>query len=240
MSLSKIPFLVASAIGVHISLTSSSPPPSSEEKVIPTAFESFLRWVLKLRCLELMKISACAASSAEVANIIAMHIDPSQFPEGIYGAGAVQLLRSLHPTPITATFIASSLAVTIGGVLRLYCVSTLGKLWSFQLSVRNEHRLVTSGPYSVVRHPSYTGLLLQSVGVIIMYGSQGSWMRQSGVLQVPFMKVLAAATFFLFAVSAWIAISRPSVEDKMLQGAMGEEWETWAKRVKYRLLPGIY
>ncbi|KAG0706261.1 hypothetical protein DFH29DRAFT_903039 [Suillus ampliporus] len=240
MSLLKIPFLVASAIGVQISLSSPSPPPSSEEKVMPTVFESFLKWILKLRCLEVMKISAWAASSAEVANIIAMHIDPSQFPEGIYGAGAVQLLRSLHPTPITPTFLAGSLAVTTGGVLRLYCVATLGKLWSFQLSVRNEHRLVTSGPYSVVRHPSYTGLLLQCVGIIVMYGAQGSWMRQSGILQVPFIQVLAAVSFFLFAVSAWLAISRPSVEDKMLQGALGEEWETWAKRVKYRLLPGVY
>ncbi|KAG1732671.1 uncharacterized protein EDB91DRAFT_667487 [Suillus paluster] len=240
MSLLKIPFLVASAVGVQISLTSSSRPPSSEEKVVPTKFESFLRWVLALRGLEFMKIAVWAASSAEVANILAMNIAPSQFPEGIYGARILQLLRSVHPTPVTPVFLASSLAVTIGGALRLYCVLTLGKLWSFQLSVRNEHKLVTSGPYSVVRHPSYTGLLLQSVGIIAMYGSPESWMRQSGILQVPFVKVLAAITFFLFTVSVWIAISRPSVEDKMLQHALGEEWENWAKKVKYRLLPGVY
>ncbi|KAG0706260.1 hypothetical protein DFH29DRAFT_191018 [Suillus ampliporus] len=240
MSLLKIPFLVASAIGVHISLTSSSRPPSPEEKVVPTVVESFIIWVQEIHSLELMKISAWALSSAEVANILAMHIDPSQIPEGIYGARAVQLLRSLHPTPITPTFLASSLAVTIGGVSRLYCVLTLGKLWSFQLGIRKEHKLVTNGPYSVVRHPSYTGLLLQSVGIIVMYGSQGSWMRQSGILQVPFMKVLAVINFFLFILCIWLAISRPSLEDTMLRCALGEEWENWAKRVKYRLLPGVY
>ncbi|KAG2344593.1 hypothetical protein BDR05DRAFT_1058803 [Suillus weaverae] len=241
MSLLKIPIILVSAIGIHISLTSPSPSPSSKEKVVPSSFESFVEWFLKLRCMELMKISAWAASIAEVANILALHIGPSQIPEGIYGAEVVRLLRALHPTPITPAFLAGSIAVAIGGVLRLYCMSTLGKLWSFHLSVRKEHRLVTSGPYSVVRHPSYTGVLLQSAGVAVMYGSQGSWMRQSGILQVLFIKVLAVTSFFAFiTLGIWVSISRPVLEDQMLQRALGEEWESWAKKVKYRLIPGIY
>ncbi|KAG1733696.1 hypothetical protein EDB19DRAFT_1207430 [Suillus lakei] len=247
MSLLKIPFLVASAIGVHVSLTTLSPPPSSGEKVMPTALESFFRWVLALRGLEIIKvccvyaiqrvdiwtmyqISAWAASSIEVANILAMHIDPSQIPEGIYGARSVQLLRSLRSTPITPAFLAGSLAIAIGGMLRLYCILTLGKLWSFQLSVRKEHSLVTNGPYSVVRHPSYTGFVLQYVGIIVMYGSRGSWMLQSGILQVPFMKAIAASGFILLTGCTWLVTSRPPVEDKMMQRALGEEWENWARR----------
>ncbi|KAG2131644.1 hypothetical protein DEU56DRAFT_740035 [Suillus clintonianus] len=240
MSVMKIPFLIASAIGIHVSYTTSSPPPSSGEKVMPTALEYSVRWVLALRGLELMKISAWAASCVEAANILAMHIDPSHIPEGIYGARAVHLLRSLQPTPITPAFLAGSLAATAGGVIRLYCIWTLGKLWSFQLSVRKEHSLMTSGPYSIVRHPSYTGCLLQYVGVIVMYGSPGSWMWQSGILQVPFTRVIAAISFILFTVCAWVAITRPAVEDKMLQRALGEEWANWAKKVNYRLLPGVY
>ncbi|KAG1807147.1 uncharacterized protein BJ212DRAFT_1282480 [Suillus subaureus] len=120
------------------------------------------------------------------------------------------LLRVLYPTSLTPAFFVGSIAIAIGGASRLYCISTLGKLWSFQLSVRKEHRLVTSGPYSVVRHPSYTGLLLQSAGFAIMHGSQGSWMRQSGILQVPFIIVLAMTSFFVFTTFfAWISISRP-------------------------------
>ncbi|KAG1856714.1 hypothetical protein F4604DRAFT_1797426 [Suillus subluteus] len=241
MSLLKIPFILVSAIGIHISLTSPSPSPSSKEKVVPSSFESFAGWFLNRRCLELMKISAWAASSAEVANILAIHIGPSQIPEAIYGARAVRFLPILHPTPITPAFLVGCIAVAIGGVLRLYCISTLGKLWSFHLSVRKEHRLVTSGPYSVVRHPSYTGLLLQSAGIAVMYGSQGSWMRQSRILQVPFIKVLAVSSFFVFTtLCSWVAISRPAVEDQMLQRALGDEWENWAKKVRYRLIPGVY
>ncbi|KAG2117163.1 uncharacterized protein F5147DRAFT_627953 [Suillus discolor] len=241
MSLLKIPFILASAIGIHISSITPSPPPSSKEKVVGSSLESIMGWFLKLRCMELIKISAWAASFAEVASILAIHIDPSYIPEGIYAARAVQLLCILHPTPITPAFLAGSTAIAIGGVLRLYCILTLGKFWSFHLSVRKEHRLVTSGPYSVVRHPSYTGLLLQATGIATMYGSQGSWMRQSGILRVPFIKVLAMIVFFgSVTLATWISLSRPAVEDKMLQLALGEEWENWAKKVRYRLIPGVY
>ncbi|KAG1787273.1 uncharacterized protein HD556DRAFT_1530592 [Suillus plorans] len=241
MSLFKIPFILVSAIGIQISLTDPSPSPSSKEKVMPSSSESFIEWFLKLRGTKLLQISAWAASCAEVASILAIHIDPSHIPEDIYGASAVRFLRILHPTPITPAFLAGSIAIMVGGVLRLYCMATLGKLWSFHLSVRKEHRLVTSGPYSVVRHPSYTGLLFQSTGVAIMYGSRGSWMRQSGILQVPLIKVLAMASFFVFiTLAAWVSISRPAHEDRMLQRALGGEWENWAKKVKYRLIPGVY
>lgn len=169
-----------------------------------------------------------------------MHIGPSHIPESVYGASAVQLLHALHPTPVTPVFLAGSLSITVGGLLRLYCMSTLGKFWSFPLSVRKEHRIVTSGPYSIVRHPSYTAFLLQYVGIIITYGSKGSWMRQSGILQVPYMKVSAAIVFFLLTTGVSTVTNRTSVEDKMLQRALGQDWESWAKKVKYRLFPGVY
>lgn len=256
MSLLKIPLIIASAIGIHVSFTTSYRPPSSEEKVMPTIFEASFKWLVSLRGLELvvvrcsstlctmdltvLQISIWAASVAEVANIITKHINPLQTPEGFYGASAVQLVRVLHSTPITPAFLAGSLTTVVGGVVRLCCMSTLGKLWSFQLSIRKEHRLMTSGPYSIVRHPSYTAFLLQYIGFIVMYGSPGSWMRQSGILQVPFMKAIAAITFIVFTACALLVSTRPAVEDEMMHHAMGEEWESWAKKVNYRLLPGIY
>ncbi|KIK38153.1 hypothetical protein CY34DRAFT_15222 [Suillus luteus UH-Slu-Lm8-n1] len=240
MSLLKIPLIIASAIGIHVSFTTSYRPPSSEEKVMPTVLESSFKWLVSFRGLELVVISIWAASAAEVANIITKHIDPLQTPEGFYGASAVQLVRVLHSTPITPAFLAGSLTTVVGGVVRLCCMSTLGKLWSFQLSIRKEHRLMTSGPYSIVRHPSYTAFLLQYIGFIVMYGSPGSWMRQSGILQVPFMKAIAAITFVVFTACALLVSTRPAVEDEMMHHAMGEEWESWAKKVNYRLLPGIY
>ncbi|KAG2107442.1 uncharacterized protein F5147DRAFT_697310 [Suillus discolor] len=228
MSLLKIPFVVASAIGTQISLTS------------PSTSDSIVSLLLDLQIPNVFKIIVWTATSVEVANILAMHIGPSQIPEGIYNTSAVQLLYALHPTPITPALVAGSLFVMVGGVLRRYCMSTLGKFWSFRLSVKKEHRIVTNGPYSIVRHPSYTGALLQYVGLVIMHGSEESWMRQSVFLQLPYIKVLAAVLFCTLTVGALTIFKRRSVEDKVLQRATGEDWANWAKKVKYRLLPGVY
>ncbi|OAX37002.1 hypothetical protein K503DRAFT_771940 [Rhizopogon vinicolor AM-OR11-026] len=181
-----------------------------------------------------------AASLTEVAGILLTRIDHSQIPGAIYGTQTMRLLSSLNPTPITLTFLFGSLAVAIAGAVRHYCALTLGKFWSFELSVRREHRLVTSGPYSVVRHPSYAAYLLQYAGLVVMYWSQGSWLRESGILQMPFARVLAAMCFFMFTAGVSTGVRRVPMEDRILHGALGEEWENWAKRVKYRLIPGVY
>jgi len=211
--------------------------------VTTTALESFIRWILELHILNFVKIITWVASSAEVASILVAHLGVhllQVIPEGVYEARVVQLLRALQPTQITLAFLAGSLIITIGGVVRLYCSLALGKHWNSLLSIRKEHKLVTGGLYSVVRHPSYTAVLLLYVGMIVMHGSQGSWMRESGVLQVPFVKVVAEIYFFLLTMFAGLAIRRTPVEDEMLRHAFGEEWESWAKGVKYRLFPGVY
>jgi len=241
MSLPKIPFIIASALGVHCTTMSPSKPPLSEEKVVlPTPFESFVSWCLRLYGLELLRMTVWAASLTEVAGILLAHIDHSQIPGAIYDTQTMRLLSSLNSAPITPTFLFGSLAVAIAGAVRHYCALTLGKFWSFELSVRREHRLVTSGPYSVVRHPSYAAYVLQYAGLAVMYGSQGSWLRESEILQMPIARVLAAMCFFMFTAGVSTGIRRVPMEDRILHGALGEEWENWAKRVKYRLIPGVY
>lgn len=47
-------------------------------------------------------------------------------------------------------------AVWIGGAIRIACYRELGRLFTYELTIREKHRLVTSGPYSIVRHPSYS------------------------------------------------------------------------------------
>ncbi|MES1189638.1 MAG: isoprenylcysteine carboxylmethyltransferase family protein [Steroidobacter sp.] len=43
----------------------------------------------------------------------------------------------------------------------------LGRNWSGTVTVKHDHELVTTGPYRVVRHPIYTGMLLAFIGVAI-------------------------------------------------------------------------
>lgn len=55
----------------------------------------------------------------------------------------------------------------IGVVLWIYSQAVLGKYWSPQLQVQNEHKIITSGPYRVIRHPIYTSMFIWVIGLAI-------------------------------------------------------------------------
>jgi protein-S-isoprenylcysteine O-methyltransferase Ste14 len=46
----------------------------------------------------------------------------------------------------------------------------IGRNWSGQITIRQEHELIRTGPYARIRHPSYTGLLLALAGTAIAIG----------------------------------------------------------------------
>jgi protein-S-isoprenylcysteine O-methyltransferase Ste14 len=75
---------------------------------------------------------------------------------------------SIRPTPL---FFIGALMATVGGYIRYCCFRALGRLFTFEMSIRDEHELITDGPYSIVRHPSYTGALLTVIGIIFWHSS---------------------------------------------------------------------
>ena len=62
-------------------------------------------------------------------------------------------------------FVVGSMLTAAGGLLRLWCYQTLGRFFTWDLAVRKDHKLVTIGPYSIVRHPSYLGGTMMGVGL---------------------------------------------------------------------------
>lgn len=75
---------------------------------------------------------------------------------------------SIRPTYL---FFLGAFMITLGGCIRYSCFRALGRLFTFEMSIRDEHELITDGPYSVVRHPSYTGALLTLIGIICWHSS---------------------------------------------------------------------
>ena len=75
---------------------------------------------------------------------------------------------SIRPTSL---FFVGAFMVTLGGYIRYSCFQALGRLFTFEMSIRDEHELITNGPYSIVRHPSYTGALLTLIGIICWHSS---------------------------------------------------------------------
>ena len=117
----------------------------------------------------------------------------------------------------------------------------LGRFFRFEFSIQKNHELVVSGPYSVVRHPSYTGLILVFAGMIPWYLSKGSWILESGLWNTMLGKMLVVLYFGVLNITASIfTIARMSKEDITLRNEFGKKWDDWAKRVPYSIFPGIY
>lgn len=95
----------------------------------------------------------------------------------------------------------------------------LGEMWATDAAVKNEHQLVTSGPYRITRHPIYTGIL----GMIL--GSLFS-LSQSIMFFLVFFIVLI---FF---------INRMNNEEQLMVMTFGEQYIQYKNRVP-RLIPGL-
>jgi protein-S-isoprenylcysteine O-methyltransferase Ste14 len=86
----------------------------------------------------------------------------------------------------------------------------LGKNWSGTVTIKQDHELITTGPYSLVRHPIYTGLLLAILGSAV---ARGEW---RGIL------ALALAT-----VALWRKLR---FEERWMREQFGDTYDAYAKR----------
>jgi len=81
------------------------------------------------------------------------------------------------------------------------------------------HAVCDSGPYRIVRHPGYAGNILPLLGIVMALGSM--W------------------TLIPAAAALIIAVTRTALEDRTLQEEL-PGYRDFARRVRYRLLPGVY
>ena len=79
--------------------------------------------------------------------------------------------------PASAAFEWGGVLVTLTGIaFAIWARVYLGSNWSAIASVKEGHSLVRSGPYSVVRHPIYTGLTAAVLGTALVYGKAGCFL----------------------------------------------------------------
>jgi len=106
-----------------------------------------------------------------------------------------------------------------GGALRLWPVFVLGNRFSGLVAIQPGHTLETSGIYSVIRHPSYLGLLISSLGWALAFRSG------IGVL--------------LVALIIPPLVARIHAEEKLLREQFGDQYDAYCARTA-RLIPGLY
>jgi len=106
-----------------------------------------------------------------------------------------------------------------GGALRLWPVFVLGRRFSGLVAIQPGHTLVTDGVFSVIRNPSYLGLLINSLGWALAFRSG------VGVL--------------LTALMIPPLLARIRAEETLLRTQFGGEYDAYCSRTK-RLIPGLY
>jgi protein-S-isoprenylcysteine O-methyltransferase Ste14 len=105
------------------------------------------------------------------------------------------------------------------GALRIWPVFVLGQRFSGLVAIQPGHTLVTTGIYGVIRHPSYLGLLINSLGWSLAF--------RSGVGVLLTMLLIP------------ILLSRISAEENLLHAQFGDDYNTYRSHTS-RLIPGIY
>jgi protein-S-isoprenylcysteine O-methyltransferase Ste14 len=107
----------------------------------------------------------------------------------------------------------------LGSLLRRYCFRTLGQYFTGDVRARSDQPVIRSGPYRLVRHPSYTAGMMMFIGIGL---ALGSW--------------------FSFALTTIAAIAtygyRVAVEERVLVDTIGERYRSYMKESK-RFIPYI-
>ena len=175
------------------------------------------------------------------ALVVASLAYPGYIPEGVRPALCPQDIPD--PTPllsITPSFSIGFALSLFATFIRLSCFKELGKLFTFEVTVRPGHKLVTTGPYAYVRHPSYTGTLLNIGGVIIMHFAPGGWNRACGIMRTAGGGGMVGTYLFLSVFSVVSLWKRAVVEDAQMREIFGEKWEKYRRAVPYRFFWGLF
>jgi protein-S-isoprenylcysteine O-methyltransferase Ste14 len=69
-------------------------------------------------------------------------------------------------------FTAGCVSALASFALRRRAIRELGKMWSLHVEIREEHQLVTTGPYRWVRHPAYTSMILELAALGLLLQSR--------------------------------------------------------------------
>ena len=124
--------------------------------------------------------------------------------------------------------------------MRVVCHRALGRFFTWPVAVRENHALVTRGPYAVVRHPGYAAWVAMMGGNALLLLSRGSLFRESGLDRTLGGCVAVYGTLGYVVLVGWHLLSRMEKEDTVLRGEFGEQWDQWAQRTPYRLIPWVY
>ncbi len=146
----------------------------------------------------------------------------------LYGITAALLLYDWQiAAPLSARFLPDHCLISLTGLViqaaglgfALWAQKHLGGNWSAQVTLAEDHRLIRSGPYRIVRNPMYLGILAGMFGSAVVIGEPRAFLAAAAVLAALLWKI--------------------KVEEEMLSRHFGEDYQTYKKGVK-SIIPFLF
>jgi protein-S-isoprenylcysteine O-methyltransferase Ste14 len=139
----------------------------------------------------------------------------------LFGQGTGFTWMNEAAFPVTAAVAMAALATTLvaGVAFAIWARLTLGANWSGVITVKEGHTLVRRGPYCIVRHPIYTGLLTAVAGTALTYRSI------RGILAMP-----------IVAFGLWL---KTLTEERFMVQEFGEQYLCYKQEVR-ALVPFLF
>ena len=133
----------------------------------------------------------------------------------LYVAGWLLIFVSISLGPLDERFVPAVVEVgaagwvltAIGMLFAIWARVTLGRNWSGQVVLKQGHELIRTGPYALVRHPIYTGLLTALAGTALY---EGRWRSLLGLVS--------------FGIGFWL---KARSEEGLLEREFGEDYRTY-------------
>ena len=122
--------------------------------------------------------------------------------------------------PVLPAVMAAGVGVeTFGLALAIWARRHLGLNWSGRITIKVEHELIRSGPYGMLRHPIYTGILAMYAGPVLV---TGEWLAVIG-----------------FAMALFAYWRKIRLEEAALAAAFGADYDAY-RRDTWSLVPGLF
>ena len=127
---------------------------------------------------------------------------------------------TLRLLPDTLALAYTGAMLTVAGIaFAVWARFTIGRNWSGVVTIKQDHELIRSGPYALVRHPIYTGILLAVAGTALAVNE----------LRGPLAIVLATVAFWL----------KSRTEESFMLEQFGDQYRNYQQQVK-ALIPYVF
>ncbi|KAF8481465.1 hypothetical protein JB92DRAFT_3037872 [Gautieria morchelliformis] len=231
----KVILLIFAVIFQRIATKPPNPPPTKADRVLG---RKSLFAKANYRVGILMPAVGIGSMMVECAILLALYFGSSPASQALAAICANPLPPLSTISTLSPMFTLALGMLYTGALIRLWCFKALGTLFTYQITIRPDHKLITSGPYAIVRHPSYTGMVLLLTGMALAVLGPHGYVHECGLLSTPVRWVFLGWVMGMgYAMIS--LLGRGSFEDAALKNEFGVSWETYRRSVPCRFIPGV-